>query len=382
MGWFDHFDSLVAQFGVERGRELADLASDTIAELGERTSELGIPCDYCQTGSLYVASTSRQSGAWASAARAAAAAGRRARFHELDADELCRRTATPVSVGVGAIAADTAIVHPGKLVRGLRRAVLHDGIDIFEYSPVLSFERARPPRITTPYGNVTAGHVVFAIGAWSTALRELRGAILPFASHVVATPPARELLRTIGLDRRIAAADAQLLVSYMQTTADGRVVFGRGSRPIATRVHPGHFGIVAESERVVNSLARWYPRLSALGVTHAWAGPVDVSPGYFPFAGSTADGTVTYACGYSGDGVAQSLLMSKIVASLALGQADRWSALPIAHGPRRRFPLPKVSASVGDSMSRLLGRDEDAEEAFGHTSVWGSAVRAVSTRWL
>jgi glycine/D-amino acid oxidase-like deaminating enzyme len=382
VGWYDHFDALVAQFGDHRAVELAQAGSDAVAELGERAGELGIDCEYRRSGSWYVASTRAQDHAWAAAAAAAAGAGQGAMFHEISADDLLRRTATPLSVGVGAVQAGTATLHPGRLVRGLRRAVLDRGVEIFEQSPVVSLVRGRLPLVRTAGGTVVADRILLAVGAWGARVRELRGAVLPFASHVVATAPAGDLLARMGIAGPLAAADAQMLVSYLQITGDGRMVFGRGSGPVASRVGQAHFGIQAERDRVIATLHRWYPELTGVPVTHAWAGPVDVAPGYFPFAGTSPDGRIAYACGYSGDGVAQSLLMSRIAVSLALGEDDRWSRSPLATGPRRRFPAPALAALAGRSVHGLVRRGEDREERTGERPVWASAVEATLHRVL
>ena len=56
-----------------------------------------------------------------------------------------------------------------------------------------------------------------------------------------------------------------------------------------------------------------FPPLEGRAITHAWGGPIDVSPSHLPQIGSLADGPVHYAFGYTGNGVGPSHLAGRIL---------------------------------------------------------------------
>ena len=88
--------------------------------------------------------------------------------------------------------------------------------------------RGRPPVVRTPFGAVVADKVVLATNAWLCSLPEIRRAVLPMTSDMIATAPIPERLEEIGWTERAAVADAHMMVHYYRTTRDGRIAFGKG----------------------------------------------------------------------------------------------------------------------------------------------------------
>src|SRR5206468_499907 len=87
--------------------------------------------------------------------------------------------------------------------------------------------------------------------------------------------------------------------------------------------------------RAERGLRRLLPGLSAARIERAWGGPIDVSADHLPFFGTVPGENVHYGLGYSGNGVGPSYLGGQILASLAVGRNDDWTALPLA---TRRVP--------------------------------------------
>ncbi len=73
-------------------------------------------------------------------------------------------------------------------------------------------------------------------------------------------------------------------------------------------------------DRTRNSLVRFFPQLRGRSVTHAWGGPIDVSPTHLPIFGSR--GRVHHGFGFTGNGVGPSYLGGEILARLALDRRD------------------------------------------------------------
>jgi glycine/D-amino acid oxidase-like deaminating enzyme len=289
----------------------------------------------------------------------------------------------------GADQVDTATVHPGRLVRGLRRAALSHGIEIAEHSEVRALERSKPVRLKTAQGSVAAEHVVLATGAWTARVRELRRAILPFASHMVASAPAPAEIAALGWTDGVAISDLADLVHYAQVTSDGRIAFGRGGGALGSFGHVTnrHFRDPFWERTVSEDFRAWFPTLAAVPLTHSWAGPIDYNPSYFPFTGVLGDyGNIHYGVGYSGDGVAQSTFIASILAARVLGLDTEDARCSLARGPRAYYPPEPFRSWAGRAVQRGVLRAETAEAA-GAGASWPSAMlrRAATFRmptWL
>ena len=84
-------------------------------------------------------------------------------------------------------------------------------------------------------------------------------------------------------------------------------------------------------------------------VTHAWGGPIDVSPTHLPIFGSR--GRIHHGFGFTGNGVGPSYLGGEILARLALDRRDERTSLAIVEPDRKRFP-PEPFRYVGGSLIR------------------------------
>jgi glycine/D-amino acid oxidase-like deaminating enzyme len=309
----------------------------------------------------------------------------------VDAAELRRRTGAAV-VLAGVELSDAAAVHPARLVRGLRALALRRGVRIFEGTAMRSLERGRPPRVITSAGRVEAGAVVIALGAWVAGLREARRAVLPVASHIVATEPIPDRLEALGWTGGELLGDARMLVHYAQVSPDGRIVFGRGGGVFgrAGRVVGRHFADPRAVAVVAADLRRWFPALADVAITHAWGGPVDHAPGHLPFVGTLGEHeTVHYAAGFSGNGVAPSAFLGQILGRRALGVRDELTTCGLVGGPPGYLPPEPVRTAGGLVVRDAVQRAEATEERGGRPDpitdalrrlVWFTTPRALEPR--
>ncbi|HEY8583003.1 MAG TPA: FAD-dependent oxidoreductase [Capillimicrobium sp.] len=376
--WFDELDELIARFGPEHGTWLAERSSEAIDRLAALCEEEGIDCHLRRSGSLWTATAPAQLGAFDGPIDAGERVGRPGYVQRLSADELRARTGSPVVLG-GALLTDAAAVQPALLARGMRRALLRRGVRIHEGTPMLALQRSSPAAVVaTPAGRVEAGQVVLALGAWSARLRELRRAVVPIGSHIVLTEPIPERLEQLGWTGGELLGDSRLLVHYAQVTREGRIAFGRGGGAIgpAGRVLPRHTLDPRTVATVAEGLRRWFPQLADVRLTHAWGGAVDRAPGHLPFAGSLGDhGNVHYATGFSGNGVAPSALLGRVLGRMALGARDEYSRSGLVSGPPGYLP-PEPLRSLGGILVRgATERAEAAEERGRRADPVSSSLR-------
>ena len=266
----------------------------------------------------------------------------------LDARETRRRCNSP-RFRSAAYFRDGATVQPGRLVLALRRAAIASGIEIFEQTPVTG---VRAGVLETAGGGVRAPEVVLALNVWGTSW-PLGGQQTNFGSAVVLTEPVPELIAEIGWTGGEAIIDGRMFLHYFRTTPDGRVLMGSGSGRLGLGDHVGA-GILDDrpaQARAERGLRELLPALAGAPIAARWSGPIDVSADKLPRFGTVAGTRIHYGAGYSGNGVGPSWLGGQILASLALGVQDEWTALPLVDRKARRLP-PEPFRYLGGRLVR------------------------------
>ena len=361
LSWWPKLETLEKRVGYDEALRLGDAAERAIGELGDFCAAEGIDAHYTRGGWLWTATSPAQAGAWRGALRACERAGR-APFEELPADEVRARTGSPVQLG-GVFERAAATVQPALLARGLRRVAIERGAAVYERSPVAGLDRERGTVRTAAGGSVAAGAIVLATNAWLARVRELRRAIVPLSSDIVATAPMGDRLREAGWTGGEAISDSRLMVHYYRTTRDGRVAFGRGGGALA---FAGRFRFDAPGRRAAEleaDLRRLVPASAGVAATHAWGGAVDRSEDGLPFFGSLPGrARVHYGAGFSGNGVAPALVAGRILASLALARDNEWSGCGLVGAVPGRFPPEPVRFLGGSLVKAAVARKERRDD--------------------
>jgi glycine/D-amino acid oxidase-like deaminating enzyme len=355
-GYWASLAELVSLLGRDEALELARAGERIVPAVRALEDDVWL----VEGGMLMVSAAPAQDAAVEHAVAAAADAGVREQVVPLDGDQLASRVRSPV-FRRGVFFPDGATVQPARLVRALRGRVLATGVELHEHSPA-SF---RGGEVETARGRVRAPEVVVAINAAATGWRPVARHVTNFGSYVVLTEPVPELLAEIGWTGGEAIVDGRMFLHYFRTTADGRVLMGSGSGPIGFRGKlDGRFtGDDATAARAEHGLRRLLPGLADARIERAWGGPIDVSADHLPFFG-TVPGTqrVHYGLGYSGHGVGPSWLGGQILASLALGREDEWTALPLATRRIASLPPEPLKRLGGGVVRKAIMAVERAEE--------------------
>ena len=372
-GWWQKLPMLVQTFGEDEGVRLAREAGAGAAAIGRFCADHGIDADYRPGGVLLTATAPGHIENWELAVRATQQRGFDV-YAVLQPGEVARRAGSPVHLG-GVLDHTGARVQPALLARGMRRVAIERGVRIWEQSPVVEVSRGRPPVVRTPFAAVAADKVVLAINAWLAALPELRRAVLPMSSDMVATAPIPKRLAEIGWTGDEAIADEHMMVHYYRTTRDGRIAFGKGgcSHAYLGRITQQFEDPGPRIARTERSFRRIYPALADVPITHTWTGPIDRSETNSLFFGHL-DGSpdIIYGVGYSGNGVGPSYIGGRTLASTALNLRDEWQDSPINRGPRSLYP-PDPIRYFGGNVVRSAVLQREADLNAGRAS--GPAVR-------
>ena len=260
-------------------------------------------------------------------------------------------------------------MQPARLARGLRRVALEAGVRIYENSPATGFTRDAPVTIRTDRGELVAPRLVIAMNAWAARLPELRRSLIVVSSDIVATPPVPERLAEIGWTGADAITDSQMMVDYYRTTPDGRAVFGKGTADLAFagRIGPRYDRSAQRAAMTEADFRRYYPTLRDVPIEQHWGGPIDRTPTSLPILGHLGGRRhIVYGVGWSGNGVAPSVIGGRILAALTLGADDEWTRTPLVDRPHQRFP-PEPIRFLGGRLVREAVIRKERTEAHGGT---------------
>ena len=261
-------------------------------------------------------------------------------FKPLGRERITELTGTTAHIA-GVLDESTALIHPGFLVRGLRRVVLDLGVKVFEHTPMLALGRTRPPTVRTGSGTITADKVVLGLYGWSLAVPELHAGAMVIFSDAVMTKPLPEELESLGWRHGPGLMDSRTFVEGYRNTADGRVFWSKagGALPYAGRMDPHMKQSSRSIESMRNVLRSVYPTLADRPVLGSWAGPIDRSKNGLPMFGALPTcPDILFGYGYSGSGIVLSRMGSRMLASLVLGMDDEWSSAGLVSPPARSFP--------------------------------------------
>jgi glycine/D-amino acid oxidase-like deaminating enzyme len=356
--------ALRQRFGDAPARALLDASSDAVTAIGDWCAAEGVDAWFDQSGYLCVSTAPAFDGPGRGSVAAAAALGAPGRVIELSEREVRERCASPVFRG-GVLIPDFATLQPARLALGLRRRLVERGAPVFENSHVRELQGATAH---TAGGQVRAGAAVLAVGSAVRSLPGLRSRLTVTSSHIVLTEPVPDVMQELGWTGGECITDGRTLLHYFRTTRDGRILLGWGGGRLAygarlngrVEVDPD---VTGETHA---ALVRIFPALAGRRITHAWGGPIDVSPSHIPQIGSLPGAPVHFAFGYTGNGVGPSHLAGRTLASLALDRRDELTRLPIVDaGPGARVPPEPLTWLGGSLVRSALIRRERAEENGG-----------------
>jgi glycine/D-amino acid oxidase-like deaminating enzyme len=348
----------------ERAGDVAALAVCRASE--EAVRGIGAWCEASEVDAWYrvapmlrVATTGSQLGSWEATVRAAAELGAPEEVVPLGAEEARARCDSPLFLG-GALYRLNATVQPARLALGLRGKLLERGVRVHERTEATRLHL--DGSVETRGGRVRSGSAVLAVNSATAGFAGYRLSLAVASSHIVLTEPVPDVLEELGWTGGEAIVDSRTLVHYTRTTEDGRIAFGwgggrmgRGGR-LARRLELDP-GVIA---RAGGSMVRFFPQLRGRRVTHAWGGPIDVSPTHLPIFGSR--GRVHHGFGFTGNGVGPSYLGGEILARLALDRRDERTRLALVEPGRKLFPPEPLRYAGGSAIRRALLAKDAAED--------------------
>jgi glycine/D-amino acid oxidase-like deaminating enzyme len=186
-----------------------------------------------------------------------------------------------------------------------------------------------------------------------------------WSSYIVLTEPIPDRLAELGWTGGEGLGDARFTLHYFRTTPDGRIALGGGGgrAGFGGRIGAPFTDDLVAVQHAVAGLRRLFPSLRDVRIEDAWGGPIDISSDHLPMFASLPGRPIHFGHGYSGNGVAPSVVGGRILAALALERVDDpVLALPLVGRLPRAFP-PEPLRYLGARVVReAIVRTEQAQE--------------------
>jgi glycine/D-amino acid oxidase-like deaminating enzyme len=268
---------------------------------------------------------------------------------------------TDLYVG-GMVRMDIGGLHPAKLLAGMIRIACSTDAVLHENTSVLgSASDTAGVRVTTQRGDVLAKKLLVCTDGYTDGFDPwLRRRLVPVRSRIIATEQLNKEVMDRLMPARMMYGDMRKLSYYYRPSPDGsRILFGgrdgtMEGNPMAPTIH------------LREELARLFPELADIGITHSWFGYVAMHRDMIPRIFSR--GNTIYATGYCGSGVVWARWLGKKAAFKVLGDKEQpRSAFDFDQAPKavpfyrgRPWFIPLVYSMYERQDRKTLRRREDA----------------------
>lgn len=342
-------DDLPGALGPVHGERLLDMLGSAPRLVFDLVERHGIDCELERSGTLHLGVGPKGAAELAERARQWQARG--APVELLAAEETRAKTGTD-AYSASLLDRRAGTIQPLAYVRGLARAAKAAGATIHNRSPVTGCRREGSGwRVETPEGSVTAGQVIVATNAYTTApWPQIREEIVHLPYFNIATKPLSSNLARSILPERQGCWDTKEVLSSFRMDRAGRLVVGsvgalRGS---GTAVH---------RRWARRTLERLFPQLGAIEFEAEWYGQIGMTADSLPKFHRLEEGIVSFS-GYNGRGIAPGTVFGRTLAEHLLGQLSEADLpLPVTEPEARTFrPLRESYYEFGSQIAHLTSR--------------------------
>ncbi len=371
-GFVDHCLTHTLENGLNRWPDelpaLVRMGLENLDAIEETVKRYKIECDFQRAGEMVVATEPYQVAVLHNGPEEAAPYGLDLQW--FDQEQTRSLVNSPTYLG-GLYDPNIVMVNPARLVWGLRRACLENGVRLYERTQVTGLSEDAPGIVVrTQYGQVRARQVALGTNAFPPLLKRLNYYVVPVYDYALMTEPLTKSQRaSIGWEKRMGVGDAANQFHYYRTSTDGRILFGGYD---AVYHWNNGFGPHLETNyesfgRLADHFFQTFPQLEGLRFTHAWGGAIDTCSRFSVFWGQAFDGRLAYAMGYTGLGVGAARFGAQVMLDLLSRKANERTRLNMVRAKPIPFP-PEPARSAIVNLTRWSMDRADRQE--GKRNLW------------
>jgi glycine/D-amino acid oxidase-like deaminating enzyme len=304
-------------YGFERAANIYRRSLGAVAGLKQLVADLGLPSEFRDRSSLYIASGkvgARELAAEHALRKRAELPGEYLDYLTLKGEFAVDREAAILSPG-------SADADPLQLAHALLSSAVAGGAQLFDAEATAYDQAGGNVMVTLDSGHVIeAGNVVLATGY---VMPDFVTSDLhkTSSSWAIATPPQdkQDLWRDETL---IWEADEPYI--YARTTREGRIVIGGEDEDRSMSPDERDLLMPEKSRIIVEKLKNLWPRAN-VAAEFVWSGAFGETADGLPLIGRVPGWPGIYAAyGYGGNGITFSFMASRIIASMLAGDERPW----------------------------------------------------------
>ena len=210
-------------------------------------------------------------------------------------------------------------LNPLKLTLGLAKVAQKNKVKIFENTPIEKIrEEGDRVQVMSKKGLIRANQVVVACNGYlDSILGSKKNKFMPINNYVVATEPLGEKRARQIIKNNYAVCDTRFIIDYYRFSEDWRMIFGGGETFTSNFVKNATSFV---SQRMI----KVFPQLQNVKIDYSWGGTLAITVNRLPHFGTLMNNKVSYAFGYSGHGLALSVLAGKLIGENIHGDHERF----------------------------------------------------------
>ena len=210
-------------------------------------------------------------------------------------------------------------INPLKLLIGISHVLKKMGIRVFENSPVVNIEELNDYVLVYCKNNIIKSQrvVIGCNGYLDNLIGNKKNKFMPINNYMIATEPLGKDKAKEIISNNYAVCDTRFIIDYYRFSEDWRMIFGGGETFSAYFLkNPKNF--------VLKRMYKVFPQLKKYKVDYYWGGTLAITVNRLPIFGTMMNGKLFYAFGYSGHGLALSVLAGKLISEKIKGFNERF----------------------------------------------------------
>lgn len=210
-------------------------------------------------------------------------------------------------------------LNPLKLTLGLAKVAQKNNVKIFENTPIEKIrEEGDRVQVMSKKGLIRANQVVVACNGYlDSILGSKKNKFMPINNYVVATEPLGEKRARQIIKNNYAVCDTRFIIDYYRFSEDWRMIFGGGETFTSNFVKNA-------TSFVSKRMIKVFPQLQNVKIDYSWGGTLAITVNRLPHFGTLMNNKVSFAFGYSGHGLALSVLAGKLIGENIHGDHERF----------------------------------------------------------
>ncbi len=210
-------------------------------------------------------------------------------------------------------------INPLKFLLGLANELKLLKVKIYENTPVTKIVQKNEHMLVHSNKKTIKSHkvVVGCNGYLDKLLGNIRNKFMPINNYIIATEPIGESEAKKIIKNNYAVCDTRFILDYYRFSEDWRMIFGGGETFTSS--------FLKDSKSIVKQrMVKVFPQLEKYKIDFSWGGTLAITVNRLPDFGTLFNKKLIYAHGFSGHGLALSILAGKLISEKISGNNTRF----------------------------------------------------------